>query len=133
MTIFVDTSALYAVLCQDDANYVAAAQYWKQVLLSEESLVCTNYVLIETIALLQHRLGMKAVKVFQDSVCPVFSIEWIDSDHHNSAVDSLLTANRRNLSLVDCTSFVIMRHLGIQNVFAFDEHFAEQGFTCLPA
>jgi predicted nucleic acid-binding protein len=26
-----------------------------------------------------------------------------------------------------------MRNLGIGDVFAFDEHFAEQGFTCLPS
>jgi len=133
MTIFVDTSALYAVLCQNDSNYAAAAQYWKYILLSEESLVCTNCILVETFALIQHRLGMEAVKVFQDRVLPVLLIEWIDADQHNSAVESLLTANRRNLSLVDCSSFITMRRLGIQNVFAFDEHFSEQGFTCFPA
>ena len=39
----------------------------------------------------------------------------------------------RQLSLVDCTSFVVMRQIGIDDVFAFDRHFAEQGFTVLPA
>jgi predicted nucleic acid-binding protein len=33
---------------------------------------------------------------------------------------------------VDCTSFEMMRELGIHNAFTFDRHFAEQGFTCLP-
>jgi len=132
MTIFIDTSALYAVLCQNDPNHTAAAQCWEQTLLSDESLVCTNYILVETFALIQHRLGIEAIKVFQDSILPVLFVEWIDADQHNSAIESLLTANRRNLSLVDCTSFAAMRRLGIQNVFAFDEHFAEQGFTCLP-
>jgi predicted nucleic acid-binding protein len=36
------------------------------------------------------------------------------------------------LSLVDCTSFQVMRQLGIDTAFAFDEHFAEQHFTCIP-
>ena len=39
---------------------------------------------------------------------------------------------RRQLSLVDCASFDIMRRLGLRDVFAFDPHFAEQGFRCLP-
>lgn len=132
MTIFIETSALYAVLCQNDPNHTAAVKCWKQTLLSDESLVCTNYILVETFALIQHRLGMEAVKVFQDSILPVLFVEWVDANLHNSAIESLLTANRRNLSLVDCTSFAAMRRLGIQTVFAFDEHFAQQGFTCLP-
>ncbi|RME55690.1 MAG: VapC toxin family PIN domain ribonuclease, partial [Caldilineae bacterium] len=40
-------------------------------------------------------------------------------------------ANRRGLSLVDCTSFVVMQQLGIDTAFAFDNHFKEQGFTLL--
>jgi predicted nucleic acid-binding protein len=132
MTLFVDTSAMYAMLCNNDPNHEAAAQCMKQILLNEDTFVCTNYILVETFALIQHRLGMEAVKVFQDSILPVLYVEWIDADQHDAGVASLLTANRRNLSLVDCTSFITMRRLGIQNVFAFDEHFAEQGFFCLP-
>lgn len=41
----------------------------------------------------------------------------------------MLTANRRNLSLVDCVSFAAMRKLNIQYYFAFDKHFEEQGLT----
>jgi uncharacterized protein len=40
----------------------------------------------------------------------------------------VLAAARRNLSLVDCVSFELMRRLGIRRVFCFDPHFAEQGF-----
>ena len=34
---------------------------------------------------------------------------------------------------VDCVSFSVMRRLGVRDAFAFDAHFGEQGFTCLPA
>jgi len=36
------------------------------------------------------------------------------------------------LNPIDYTSFGIMRHLGLQIVFAFDHHFIEQGFVCRP-
>jgi len=39
-----------------------------------------------------------------------------------------LTAARRQLSLVDCISFEVMRRRGIKTAFTFDDHFAEQGF-----
>jgi predicted nucleic acid-binding protein len=45
---------------------------------------------------------------------------------------ALLTANRRQLSLVDCVSFEMMRRLGIKTAFTYDRHFSEQGFECLP-
>jgi predicted nucleic acid-binding protein len=43
-----------------------------------------------------------------------------------------LTSARRRLSLVDCTSFEVMRRLGITSAFAIDRHFVEQGFEVLP-
>jgi predicted nucleic acid-binding protein len=56
----------------------------------------------------------------------------IDVTLHTAGVSSVLAAGRRGLSLVDCVSFATMRNLGIGDVFAFDEHFAQQGFTCVP-
>ena len=58
----------------------------------------------------------------------VLVVEWVTRDDHSSAQSAVITANRRKLSLIDCTSFVIMRRLGLRQVFTFDAHFAEQGF-----
>jgi uncharacterized protein len=63
---------------------------------------------------------------------PLLNVYWVQPERHNLVVTALLSANRRQLSLVDCTSFVVMRELRIDRVFAFDHHFAEQGFTLLP-
>lgn len=132
MSVFVDTSALLAVLDADDINHKRAGETWKELISRDELLVCTNYVLIETFALVQHRLGMKAVRTFQDDMCPVLIIEWVDEFTHRAGVTGVLTALRKNLSLVDCVSFVVMRRLGIKSAFVFDPHFKEQGFNCIP-
>jgi predicted nucleic acid-binding protein len=132
MNVFVDTSALYAVLDADDDNHSAASAEWQRLLLDSSRLVTTNYVLVEATALMQHRLGIEAVRLFEQDVCPVLGLEWIDEPRHAVGMASVLAAGRRKLSLVDCVSFAAMRDLGLRDVFAFDEHFAEQGFTCLP-
>lgn len=132
MSVFVDTSALLAVLDADDTNHRNAREAWKELISRDELLVCTNYVLVETFALVQHRLGMKAVRTFQDDIFPVLIVEWVDESTHRAGVTGVLTALRKNLSLVDCVSFDVMRRLGIKSAFVFDPHFKEQGFDCIP-
>lgn len=132
MKIFVDTSALLAVLDADDKNHGAARNAWQGMILGEEKLLCTNYVLVETFALVQHRLGMEAVRTLQEDILPMIGVEWMDSQSHYSSVMALLIAARRRLSLVDCASFETMRRLGLSTVFGFDQDFKEQGFEVIP-
>ena len=88
---------------------------------------------METCALVQNRLGMKAIKVFQEDIVPVLLIEWTDKDVHQAAIRIMRAAVRKKLSLVDCASFETMRLLGVTTAFTLDKHFKEQGFICLPA
>jgi len=132
MILLVDTSALIAVLDADDEFHTLATTYWTEANCADTIWTTSNYVVLETFAVIQRRLGMQAVAVFLNDVLPVINIEWLDVAIHDAGVTALTTAQRRDLSLVDCTSFALMRHLGIRQVFTFDRHFAEQGFTCLP-
>jgi predicted nucleic acid-binding protein len=132
MNVFVDTSAIYAVFDRDDINHPRARVAWEQLLRESGSLLTSNYVLVEAGALLQHRLGLQAVRALYDDVVPLLTVEWITETIHRSAVASLLTASRRNLSLVDCVSFHVMRAASVQSAFCFDRHFREQGFLTLP-
>lgn len=91
-------------------------------------MICSSYVLVETYALVQWRLGMEALRVFHEDMLPLLQVEWIDAELHQWGTNAILTANRRNLSLVDAVSFAVMRKLGIKKAFAIDRHFLEQGF-----
>ena len=129
--IFIDTSAYYALFDLSDKHHEAAAQAWVSIRNHPDQLACSNYILLETIALLQYRLGMAAVQDFI-RLTNNMSVFWIGIEQHNLVVSALLTAGRRGLSLVDCVSFEIMRSRGINTAFTFDLRFAEQGFTCIP-
>ncbi len=131
MTAFVDTSAWLAVLDADDEHHEEARGAWLGALSRGEQLVTSSYVVVETTAIVQRRLGMEAVRVLTLDLLGVASVEWVTPEDHEAATAALLTAGRRALSLVDCTSFELMRRLGVTSAFAFDRHFAEQGFTGL--
>jgi predicted nucleic acid-binding protein len=127
--IFVDTSAIYAVLDRSDANHEAARTCWLHLLESNDHLFTTNYVLVESCALAQSRLGLDAVRTIQDDLLPVLEIAWVDDATHSLAMAALLAAQRRKLSLVDCVSFAVLRQRGVRTAFAFDRHFIEERFV----
>lgn len=130
--IFVDTSALYAILSTEDQNLAIAVATWKHVLEEGNLLFTNNYVLVECFTLVQNRLGIEFTRVLQSNIVQFLQIEWIGEEQHTSTVQAVFTANRRHLSLVDCSSFETMRRLGIEKVFTFDDHFREQGFEIIP-
>ncbi len=132
MNVFVDTSGFYAVLDADDDRHSAAKKTWTDLLEKESRLHASNYILVETFALLQHRLGMESVRVFTADILPLVDIFWVDEGAHRSAHHAFLISDRRHLSLVDCVSFEVMRRLQLGDVFCFDHHFTEQGFHVRP-
>ena len=130
--IFVDTSALYALISMEDFQYKTALSTWDDMIRSNAVLVTNNYVIVECFSLLQYRLGIEAARDLELKIAPLLQIDWIDEQQHTSIVNDVFAANRRQLSLVDCSCFESMRRMGIEKVFTFDEHFREQGFEVIP-
>jgi len=128
VSTFVDTSALFAVLDSNDQDHGRAKRTWERLVANGEVMLCTNYILVEIFALVQNRLGLSAVRTLQDDILPLLRVIWLDAESHTRSVAALVTAGRRQLSLVDCASFDAMRQQGITAAFTFDRHFAEQGF-----
>ncbi|MBN1962449.1 MAG: PIN domain-containing protein [Deltaproteobacteria bacterium] len=131
MTIFIDTSAFYAMLDRDDVNNQRAKDIWINLVETETPLITSNYILIETFALLQHRLGIAALQAFYSDVLSLVHQHWLDKEDHEAALAAILVAQKRDLSFVDTSSFQIMRRLGLNEVFTFDAHFSQHGFVII--
>jgi predicted nucleic acid-binding protein len=132
MTVFVDTSAILGGLNRADDLHDPATGAWKKFLSETTLLVTTNYVVVESLAVIQGRLGLPAVRAFLEEIVPNLRVEWVDEETHRAVSAALLAADRRGLSLVDLSSFETMRRLGIRSAFTFDRHFRQYGFEILP-
>lgn len=129
MTCFVDTSALYALMDRDDDNHAAAGERF--LALRGQELLTHSYVLVETSALVQRRLGPAALRRFLVDLVPVLSVCWVDEVIHFRAVSALLASGKRKVSLVDQVSFEVMRQRLVTTAFAFHDDFRREGFTVL--
>lgn len=127
--VFVDTSALLALVNGTDANHGRAARAFDGLRARRAPLLSTSYVLVETYALLGRRLGLEAIRRFRADFAPLIGIVWIDDALHDAGLDLVLDRRQRRLSLVDAVSFVTMRQSGLDEAFAFDPHFEQEGFA----
>lgn len=128
MSVFVDSSALYALLNSLAEEHQRASETFRGFD-SDDLLPTHSHVLLETAALAQSRLGLAAVSDLQHRLTP----RRVDEQLHGAAVTAALAAGRRRISLVDWTSFLLMRQAGVDRAFAFDADFAGQGFEVVPS
>jgi len=130
--VLVDTSALYALLCSTDDCHAAARDAAEALLAHDSALVTSSYVVAETAALLQSRLGRDAARGFLLDLVPYLDVAWVDEGLHARGLEAWLAQRREGVSLVDCVSFALGHELRLEHAFTFDRHFVEQGFVVIP-
>jgi predicted nucleic acid-binding protein len=133
VSVFVDTSFFLALLDEDDDMHGDAVVHWQRAAEERWPVLTSNYVVVESCAVLQRRVGVTAVRRLVRQVLDPVALQWVTREEHERAVAALLVADRRQLSVVDCTNFELMRRLEVRQCLAFDRHFAEQGFEVLEA
>jgi len=104
---------------------------FRELLETGRTIKTTNYVVMETTALLQHRIGINPVRDFDERIVPLIAVHWVSADLHRKGIRRLLRENKRTLSLTDCVSFEFMESEGLRDVFSLDRRFAEAGFRLL--
>ena len=92
-----------------------------------QGVLTHNYILVESAALLQSRIGLRTALAFL-SDAEKFTVHWVTPRDHADAVALLAERKRRGLSLVDCMSFTVMRNYGVTAALAYDADFEAEGF-----
>jgi predicted nucleic acid-binding protein len=132
MSVFVDTSAFYALLVRSETSHHPVRSAFERLLEAERPIWTTSFVLVETMALLQHRIGLDAAHDFDEDIVPLLTVVWVDEEWYRRGVARLRREDRRHLSLVDCVSFEVMTRTGLSTALAVDPHFGDAGFDVVP-
>ena len=129
--VFVDTGGWYALLNRLDAHHEEAARFLSD---GGRHFLTTNYVVVETVNLLNSRAGHDPARQFLERIrdSKLLTLHHISPLQHRRAELYFQRRSDKGYSLTDCSSFVVMEEAGLKEAFAFDRHFTQAGFTRLP-
>ena len=116
MSLFIDTSGLYALIVATEREHAAVATVFRSAAEKGRRMTTTNYVLSETSALLQRRIGINPVRDLHDRLVPLLKVVWVTEEMHRRGLEQMLRIDKRGVSLVDCVSFVTMQDEALTDV-----------------
>jgi len=127
-----DTSAFYALISSTDAFHARAKLSYERLLDWEWELWTTSYILVETSALVHHRVGFEPLKTFMETILSgIVHVLWVENAIHSEAWRRMMGRQGREFSLVDWTTMVVAERLKA-SVFTFDQGFRQEGILIFP-
>jgi predicted nucleic acid-binding protein len=134
--IFVDTAGWADPLMGNSPDHATMEAYYRRLIAEKRSLLTTNYVIAELVALLtsRSRFTRPQIIIIVNRIrgMPRLRIEHIDQATDAEAWMLLEHTADKDWSLVDAASFVLMRRFGVNEAFITDHHFNQAGFIRLP-
>lgn len=133
--IFADTAGWGHLIDANQNYHDLAAAIYRDARKQGYRLVTTNYIIGELVALLTSplRIPRTAMIAFINGIkdSPHVEIVHIDATLDFEAWNLLTARQDKYWSLVDCSSFVVMKQLGLTEALTTDHHFEQAGFLRL--
>ena len=123
--VFVDTSAVYALLDRGDSRHKDARAGLKRLQKSRAEPILSNFVVAECHALLLVRLGIDVARRWL--LGNVWPVERVTIEDEENARDIIRDYTDKTFSYTDATSFALMKRLQVRRALAFDRHFDQFG------
>ncbi|MCP4679539.1 MAG: type II toxin-antitoxin system VapC family toxin [Deltaproteobacteria bacterium] len=133
-SVFVDTAGWMMMADSADRRHEKASAFRDRFLSRRGLLITTDYVVDETLTLLRMRIGLEAAQKWWWMVSGSnrLDIELVDPHRTDLAREWFFGWSDQRFSFTDCTSFVVMRDLGISRALTSDAHFRTAGFETVP-
>jgi predicted nucleic acid-binding protein len=129
--IFVDTGGWFALIWEKDVHHGETKKLFAK---NRPTLITTDYVMDETVTLLQSRVGHAFSLRFLDMLHKSQNarLVFLSEEHITKTIELFRGRPDKGWSFTDCSSFVLMKNYGIRYALAFDRHFQQAGFETIP-
>ncbi|HEX7671434.1 MAG TPA: PIN domain-containing protein [Polyangiaceae bacterium] len=134
-SVFVDTSAFYALSDAGESTHVVARTTLAGLEKAGVALVTTTDIVDEIVTLVRYRLGhapavILGARLAASRWCRVVDVT---DEIRTAAWQLFVSYEDQKFSLTDCTSFATMRAMDIDEAFGFDHtDFLAAGFSVIP-
>jgi predicted nucleic acid-binding protein len=131
--VLLDTVGIVALLNKDDGYHAEATEVFRAIGRARRRVITTDLVLAEagnSLARtpLRDDLVWFVRQLHED---PLAAVVYADRASFAEAVDLYANRGDKSWGLIDCSSFVVMRAMGIVDSLTADHHFEQAGFNCL--
>ena len=128
--VFVDTGAWIALALVQDSMHERALEIWTTLLEAGVRPFVSVPVMLETFTYIQRKVSQDVAAHWWASLEQVRFLERVECapSELKAAMKFFARRDLHKLSLVDATSFVLMKKHKLRVAFAFDIHFSSAGF-----
>lgn len=134
--LFLDTGGIVALPLLYDQHHNLAVKIFSDLAKKGYELITTDYVLSESATLLRCKYKLPVKSVFEclhNLYISDLTVVELDRHTFGEAMGFMHKFENHYFSLTDCASFVVMKKLGIKEVFTTDKDFEVVGFKNLLA
>jgi uncharacterized protein len=133
--MFIDTAGWASLFIANEPYHLQAAQYLQTARQQQQTLLTSNYIITELVALLHSPLRRPRPQIVEivDTIktTPYVKIIHIDIEMDLAAWKLCKSRLDKTWSLVDCTSFILMQQSNLRDALTSDHHFEQAGFIRL--
>ena len=127
MIVLVDSSAVLALLNNQDRWHEEATAVLKSLVVKGVTFAMTNFLVAECHALLLVRLDRNIAREW------LLTFDWnlirVTPGDESFAREIIKRYHDKGFSLTDAISFAVIRRYGINLAFTFDQHFRQYGIA----
>lgn len=132
-SIFIDTSALIALMNKKDQFHARAIDILALITKGNNDLIISSHVFAETVTRIARKVSAKQAILAGNIIRNNDRIKIIIPQENliDDAWRIFQKYQDQTFSFVDCISFALMKELRLTKAFAFDKHFKIIGFETL--
>ncbi len=124
--VFIDSSAIVALVDQDDASHQDAVTAYHGLVSAGYRLFTTNYVIAETYDLLRTGVGHAVARQWlKDNGLATYHAD--EQDERRARRMVLRARGAQGLTITDAISLIVMERFGVSDAFAVDPNFLSGG------
>lgn len=130
MKIFADSSALFAYFIEQDLFHREAVDF----ISNKNEIITSTVILHELDAIIAKRISRTIAKKIGSAMLHKGVIEIVvpTLDDEMKSLEMYEKSDIGKISWVDCNNVIVMKRLGLREIFAFDNDFEKLGLKVVP-